>query len=349
MPRTIFLHVGMPKCATTTVQYFLDQNSAWLQDAGISYVKHPEDRTTGQGNAAELASLFIHRHFDEALAMLDHFLTAEGSVVLSSEILFGAARGDAFLPFVDRVTARGFDLRVICYFRRQDLWLESDFKQHIKGSADWVDPIGALLRRRMKTHTLNYHWMMQNWERVAGSGSVTVVPLNRGQAPDYPITRFLDFLGLPDRGGLQMDVPSQNVSPATGLMEAARHVKREAIRMGLPEIQVVSAVDQFLDLAPRVIDTPPRRFLLPYETRARLLHKYAESNAKLAADHLGGATPFDPLEPDDGTPFGNPQEEATDVLAAYTLRSGPFLGTARNEDMRNKVRFGLGKLFPTRK
>ena len=57
MPRTIFLHVGMPKCATTTVQYFLDQNSAWLQDAGISYVKHPEDRTTGQGNAAELASL----------------------------------------------------------------------------------------------------------------------------------------------------------------------------------------------------------------------------------------------------------------------------------------------------
>ncbi|MGR3548653.1 MAG: hypothetical protein ACU0DX_16085, partial [Roseovarius sp.] len=55
MPVATF-HIGMPKCATTTIQSFLEARADWLATQGQIYERHPEDRTRNQGNAAQLAA-----------------------------------------------------------------------------------------------------------------------------------------------------------------------------------------------------------------------------------------------------------------------------------------------------
>lgn len=321
MTRTIYLHVGMPKCATTSVQFFLDHNTDWLAQHGLSYVHHPDDRTEDQGNAAEFASRLIHRQVDKALRLLEYFLDQPGDVILSSEILFGVARGDLFRKVSEYLEQHDARIRVICYLRRQDLWLESDFKQHIKASPEWTGRIGDLLRQRVKHNTLNYNWMMTHWARCAYDNHVTIVPLNKGQAPDYPQRRFVEFIGLGDTPGAVLDLPAKNVSPPTGLMGAARFMKAEALRMKLPADEVAASIEGFFDVAPSLITVPPRRYMLPYKTRSRLLGKYASSNQLLSERLLDGQPLFDPISVDENIPETNVNNEASELLAALALQT----------------------------
>lgn len=346
MPRTIYLHVGMPKCATTSVQSFLDRNTDWLARNGVAYPRHPEDQTRGQGNAAELAALLMHRQTDKARARLNHFLAQEGDVILSSEILFGVARGDLFAQMADHLAEQEAQVRVICYLRRQDLWLESDFKQHIKGNPDWTGKIGELLRKRLDNRTLNYNWMMENWARCASDDHVTVVPLNPGQAADYPLRRFVDFLGLTQAPGATFDLPADNVSPATALIEPARLIKLEAVRAGLSQTEVMDRVARFFDTAPEIIEVPKRRFMLPYKTRKGLVDKHNEVNQRLSARFLDGAPLFNPISESDSLSEGDLTNEAAQVLAAFTLRQG--YGDLATVGARPKLKRGLARIFPRR-
>lgn len=317
MTRTLYLHVGMPKCASTTIQDALAQLTSEMSALGKSYRFFKQDKSTAQGNASKLFVDLLHDKESSARRQLDFFLGDGDDVILSSEMLVGLARTDRAAVLVDHAVSHGYSPKLICFVRRQDLWIESDYKQHIKGGLDWTGNIGALLRKRRSTRVLDYHWMLSNWAKYVGPEAITVVPLAPGQAADYPILRFLEFAGMPLELAEKLSLSDKNVSPPTCLIEPARLLKMELLSRGLKMPQVRQQVARFMEDARETLVLPDRRYSLPYEKRVALLQEYRDSNTQLGDTFLGGQAPFDddiPQEPENTLPLA---KEAAGILAAY--------------------------------
>lgn len=330
MKKRLFLHVGMPKCATTTVQDYLAGQAGALAARGIHYEFHPAERTGDQGNAAQLAFAMIEQDGPRIAALLDFFLRhAEGDVILSSEYLFGVARGGVTRDVLDRIRRQGFEVGAICFLRRQDLWIESDYKQHVKSRADWREGLDALLQRRIDRQVLNYNWMLTNWAGCVGRDNIVTVPLHPGQAPDYPVRAVLAAMGCADMlpEGAAAPVP-RNVSPPTGLIEPARHLKKTMLDQEMALPVVTRQLTRFFDRAPRLLEVPPRRFLMPLAARRRLLQRFANANEALARNFLDGAAGFGAEPENDPASEAPLGAEAAALLAAWYLEGRPGLRAA---------------------
>lgn len=325
MPVVTF-HVGMPKCATTTIQSFLAERAGWLGAQGQVYERHPDDRTRNQGNAAQLAALCAAKDLDRLTEYLRYFLRSRRDVLLSSEILFDLGREDGFAPLRDAVGQHGYDLRVLVYLKRQDLWIESDFKQHVKGRTAWVEGFDKLLQMRLSRGTLDYHRLLSNWAGQVGRDRMTVVPLNPSQPHDYAVQRFLDVIDLPQPEG-DLHVPRQNVSPPAAMIEAARHIKAALLAQGLGPVEIAPLLAQFFTESAAEGRSGQDLGVLSPAARRDLLDRCAASNAALAASFLGGRAPFDALGPDAEEDWVSLSERAVDCLsgrvASSMLRSKP--------------------------
>jgi hypothetical protein len=295
MPIVTF-HIGMPKCATTTIQSFLAERATWLAAQGQVYEHHPDDRTRNQGNAAQLAAFAVAQDSARMAAHLGYFLRSGRDVVLSSEVLFDLWRQDRFVPLRDAVQRLGYELCVVVYLKRQDLWIESDFKQHVKGRSDWAGSFEHLLERRLSRGTLNYHRLLGAWAAQVGREAMTVVPLNPSQPQDFAVRRFLEIIGVaPPEGALGL--APQNVSPPAAMIEAARHIKAALLARGLSGPEIAPLLAQFMAQVPERALTGAAQEILSPKARRDLLDRCAASNAALAQEFLAGQVPFDPPEP----------------------------------------------------
>lgn len=317
MAKTLYLHVGMPKCASTTIQGALRRHAQVFADHGKFYGHPQHDTTQGQGNVSVLLADIRANRKNRVRTAMRFFLERDTDVIMSSEMFIGLARNRLADDLIAQVREHGFTPKLICYVRRQDDWIESDYKQHIKGGSDWTDGIEALMARRIKTRVLDYHWLMENWARSLGREAITVVPLKRGQSEAYPLERFMQFLGLDPALAEGLVQERQNVSPPVGLVEPMRHLKQAYVAQGIKLPHIPKPLHRFLTEAPGRIEVPQRKFLLPYKRRATLLKRYAGSNAALSRDYLGGARAFDEGLAEDAASERDLGAEAAGVLAAW--------------------------------
>lgn len=318
MTKTVFFHVGLPKCATTTVQNYLYHHRNDLAAVGIQYNFAPgQTHDRSQGNGAEMADAIVHGAQDRVDQLLAFHLQGEGDVLISSEAFSAVFQTAGMGALTEKLRDQGHLHKVIIYVRRQDLWIESDYKQQIKGGRDWIAPIQNLLAMRLDQLVLNYAWTMAYWAKHVGAENVSVVVLDKGQSRDYPVRRLLELIGaaaLIPEGPIAVSMA--NVSPPTGLIEPARLLKADALEAGLDPDQTRAVLQQFFDRAPALLQVPERRFLLSFEERQALVDRVRGSNADLARLYCGG-TNFD-TEIMQHAPSEAPLlPEARAVLAAY--------------------------------
>lgn len=289
MPR-LFFHIGLPKCATTTVQTWLAARRDDLAAAGLRYDFPPGLVRLTEGNGALLANSVLLRQPEKTADLLAfHLSQGPGDVLVSSEIFSALCQTRAMGDLAQAARDTGFDPLIIVYLRRQDHWIESDFKQQIKGGRGWTDPVEALIDKRIAQLVLNYAWTLAYWAKHVGRDNIRVILLEPGQAAEYPVRVLLaatgtDFPATPAPD----EALAANVSPPTGLIEPARLLKQRLIAQGLDQDAVRAALARFFDLAPGLLDVPPRRFLLPLAARAALLRRVAGWNADVARDYLDG-------------------------------------------------------------
>lgn len=317
LSKTLYLHVGMPKCASTTIQDVLTRHANFFAAHGRFYGISRHDHTQGQGNATALLADMRGGHSRRVREALDFFLKRESEVVLSSEMFIGLARTTQADDLIALARAKGFDCRLICFIRRQDHWIESDYKQHIKGWSSWTEDIEALIQRRTKTRVLDYHWLLENWARSLGRENMSVVALEPCQAQHYPLDRFLQFLGVGSGMAPELTPDRQNASPPTGLIEPMRFLKQALVAQGVTPPDLPQLLSRFLVAASAQLDVPQRRFLLTRERRAALLDSFAESNSALSRDYFAGAPAFSDGLVEDSHEQVPLQAEAAQVLAAW--------------------------------
>lgn len=126
----LYLHIGIHKTGTSSIQASLRQNRQILNDHGVIFPIYGDNGTSGHSQAVTALA-----GFNGNIEEFDLFRELQSSgchtAILSSEN-FSHLRSKS-INTISELLATFFDsISVIVYLRRQDYWLESVYKQKIK-------------------------------------------------------------------------------------------------------------------------------------------------------------------------------------------------------------------------
>jgi len=131
--QTIYIHIGMPKTGTSSIQALLYENRDQLLELGYYY---PDSQVfaplkISSGNAVELYSLLSERRYLEVEEMFIKFLEKSKDCILSSESLFFLDDdiSEALFNILDN-----FNYKFILYIRDFSEYMSSSYAQLIKTS-----------------------------------------------------------------------------------------------------------------------------------------------------------------------------------------------------------------------
>lgn len=309
---TIFLHVGVGKTGTTTLQVFLDTHREVLARRGLVVAAAPRSRnhralavhaledgvidnarrtlglTTPEAIAAFRAEL-AERMRQEAAA-----LPAGARIVFTSEQLSRLTQPAEFARLKDLLALYGpHDIKVIAYLRRQDQYYASAYSQSVKGGAE------AEMRPKKKLLTqsvYNYEIFLTRWAEAFGESSLMVRVFERGQMAEGDIIAdFFATIGFDGHADLDRP-PRQNQSLDVTTLDFLRRLNPQIPRYldgaaNRRRPQLIAALE--------ALSTGPRPRLDPAEAQA-FLRGFEASNAAVARRFLGRA---------DGRLFLDPPEE----------------------------------------
>ncbi|HOK96403.1 MAG TPA: hypothetical protein PK052_00960 [Anaerohalosphaeraceae bacterium] len=184
--KELYLHIGMPKTATSALQRFFSINRDLLAQKGIAYPAAGGLEAHHRiGWALRLKRGFRHWWFDRDVGTCDfEWQQISRQCVLprnliSTETFWGCTREDvAFLKDL----SRSYHTTVVVYLRRQDFFKESLYAEKVK--------MGVEKRTDVK---IGAGWeKFALWERTFGRDSIIVRPYERGQF--YKGSIYADFL-----------------------------------------------------------------------------------------------------------------------------------------------------------
>lgn len=146
--KTLYLHIGTPKTATSSIQKFLAQNREVLESKGYVFPKsqhrylNVNSRRNGHflvqkvekregGRDHELEKQYLQEGYD---LIVDEFQTYD-HVILSDESIWYASsysRKDLFADLKKQADANGYRVKIVVYLRRQDTFFLSRWNQVVK-------------------------------------------------------------------------------------------------------------------------------------------------------------------------------------------------------------------------
>ena len=153
MSKKLYIHIGLPKTGTTYLQCFLCHNSHYLSEEGLFY----PDLATGElynslsgadkfnGNAYPLAYSYLDEPEITKCSITGIRISNLSKILGSTDknVLLSSEWFTLLSPFVIRAIHKtalesDFSLQIICYIRRQDLYLESNYNQRIKSNRSYI-------------------------------------------------------------------------------------------------------------------------------------------------------------------------------------------------------------------
>lgn len=337
MKRSLFLHLGVHRTATTSTQGFFQENFLELQKRGFLYPfkvrRHQFLRQIAKGM----------RDVDEVARDLERRAAEKSpdirSILLSHEDVCMCRDLSALAGFKTY-----FDVKVIFSVRRQDTWLESWYFQNIK--AQW-DPklahvtFDEFMAKRGKFHWIDYDRYLGHLEDVFGHENVELIVYEKGQLPQGPVVEFCKRVGLTDLRGLVEPV-HVNSSRSPEMSEFMRRLPLDMAdeRVRLALTQSCEAVDH--DILGNTKRQSER--LLPPDLRREIMAEYAPGNHAVAQRYLDrDELFFEPL-PGPDAPLAKlklPQDSATlmeqfvaPLLAELIRRDA--IGPAKYRDIKKK-------------
>jgi len=237
-PRRLFLHVGLPKSGTTSMQDAMRHHRDALAGAGVCY---PNVRRGAMFHAAlEMTGKASRWGFDDETvagtfdALLEAGRRHGGDVAISHEI-FGQAKPEQ-VPEIAR-RASDFELHVIITARDMARTLTAAWQEKVKNGYrgtfdDFVELKAGTLPGGARSAEVPIFWRLQNlgevldrWCPVVPPERIHLVPVPRkGAAPDELWRRFASAMDL-DPGVVDYAaVPRTNESLGAGKVGFLREV-----------------------------------------------------------------------------------------------------------------------------
>jgi hypothetical protein len=293
----IYLHIGAPKTATSTLQATLAANRGSLLQAGVLYPSHCLNGTAHHALACDL----IERYQGNALPdfwygdvprgraweLLRQEIDQQGAglqrVVVSTELLFGHGHYLQRMSAEIRDLLRGHELCIVVYLRRQDQLYSSFYNQDVKGARQWSESAYQFY----ETHQIfqnDYHSLLSSWRDALGEGRVLLRPYEAQQWHEGDLVA--DFCRLCELPVLRSCEREHNESLGTNQL----YIKRCLNRVGFPK----ERNDEVLRELARLCPEPPGAH--PLYVHPRLYQQQRQqwilTNRKLEREFLDGRALF---------------------------------------------------------
>lgn len=187
--KILYLHIGMPKTGTSSLQLFLMQNQEALARHGFAYPMMPgryplvcPNRNAHflVGKAKDASGCEDPVRTDEiekqSFELLENVFQINDKVILSEEAIWNTYKPNN--PRCIRMIRsfcqeRNIELKLIVYLRRQDYYLESYWKQKIlKCGARWSWK--QMIKKTPKYIVLNYYKHLEQLAKEVGRENVLV-------------------------------------------------------------------------------------------------------------------------------------------------------------------------------
>ncbi|MGV6839760.1 MAG: hypothetical protein ACWA40_06165 [Planktomarina sp.] len=168
MTKSLFLHIGAPKCGSTYIQRTALKNQKTLRENGINY---PHNGLGHPGNAAQIDQMTT-RWVEQNLQNFD-------ALLLSHEDLFAdAGKANKLRNVSEKLN---INIHIICVIRPLSTWLSSDFSQSVRQSK-WSE--GNNLRSFIRfavqrENSLKPAEFIQDWQMTFPRAEMHLVPLTK--------------------------------------------------------------------------------------------------------------------------------------------------------------------------
>jgi len=313
---TIYIHIGAPKTATSTIQRILASNYKALLKNGILY---PRDHRQGDAHHTLVCDL-IEKHQDVRMPDLWYGGCSRGeawqslqdemsrheskihSVILSSELFFGQSKNLTLI--LEDITSYlyGHEIKVVAYLRRQDQLYSSFYNQDVKGIRQWAHSAYQFYEIHQMFQR-DYHSLLAVWSDALGKNNILVRPYESVQWLNGDIVQ--DFCATTNT----IPLKSGNVSSNESLGINQLYIKQCLNRIGFEK----DCNDDILRLIFKMYPEEPAKGCL--YIRKKLYSKYRiqwlAANKKLEEDFLHGESLFQHPIP----PPGQLQQYAIDRMA----------------------------------
>lgn len=296
--RILYLHIGLPKTGTTTLQAILWRNREALAQHGVRYpgpdpgAHHHAVIDLHGGRYAQWQDRVTEGGWDR---LVDAVRAGDSASLVSTELLAPASpqeAAEALAPF------GSFEVHIVCTARdlvRQipSVWQENIKTRHTTGFADFL----AAIRADPLEFTGRLFWDFQDLPRVLRTWSqnmppdrVHVVTVPHGGSAAVLWDRFATVLGL-DPAGFDRDLPTAN--PSLGFTETEL-LRR--LNLALPDelqwsdyahtVQHQLAVDIIpdLDLESRHIPFPAGAYQWACDSTRHVIHQIKTAGYRVVGD-----------------------------------------------------------------
>ncbi len=249
MRQKLILHIGTHKTGSTTIQHYLYYNRLWLRKLGVFYPRpingslfyannHSDLRDTAQMEGRPRGAE-IHPEFGPHDALVGRYMRQIKDAGCPVSILSAEGWSSHLNRYARRLAplTQHFDVKVVAFLRRPDLWVEKFYSQRIaniehretRSFADFIT------QPHMETYLFNRNRMMNWWARSFGQEAVEVIPFEPNE-PDFDlIGHFLEACDVPDGMAHRLFFRNAKANPTLSPANA------EAVRQRLAAGEPVSA------------------------------------------------------------------------------------------------------------
>ena len=315
MTRILYLHIGMHKTGTTSIQNALAANKQALADQDFAFVTGQNDNNLHEFftklDKENLATTGFHIRKPQEFIRVLTAPTAT-KIIASSESMSYFFHRTAVDELAELLRPHFDDIRIISYLRRQD---QLAISHHQEGAKPQNKPAAGIYghsptalpqQSEMPSLYLDYETRIGHWADVFGDAAITLRVFDRkflknGDA----IADFLDVAGV-DPSNFS---PTENRNVSKGLARTkVGHILNELVGHQQTKMRILSKISDDEKLLPRRDDA------------MRYVERYAAGNAALNARFRINDLPA--LFSDDYSAYPeNGNEDWTEKTADTALRA----------------------------
>lgn len=304
MKKNIYLHIGTNKTGSSAIQSFLNTNESLLNLNNIHYCSTGKIWNAHFPLAWELGCGKSALNYNEKnlweKAKLEFENKKEENIIISSEN-FVLLRDTKKMYYIKNLL-QNYNIYILLYIRRQDLWVESLYLQSIK--------MGNNVNNFEKYcnncgQELDFYKFLQPWEEVFGENNIKV--LNFDNAKKNIIDSFLTLIG---NTKIPLPPAKNKIVNETITRELAEFLIRfNPVINSKKRQEIISFYNKFI----KSEDSLNTKFFNINE-RLKFLSKYNQSNNLIARKYFKKDQLFDQSMPDTNSVIEYTKEEIEEII-----------------------------------
>ncbi len=301
----MYVHIGIGKTGSTTLQSFLRFNKLALERRGFCFPDIMGVHSNGNATPAALTLAddtpqWVYRlrpDLQDTSSMFEQFwseLIANKSGT-NRTIIASSEEFEMVSPelFFERSRFDNEAKKIVLFLRRQDRVIESLYVQLVRygyvteSLTSFVQNI--LDQKNPASQSYSYYDLISRWCKVFGKNNVTPIIYNRKQ-DNFIFHAFMDVLGIKVDEDFILPVP-ENVTSTNSL---ALMYQRFFNWTGIESLMKLENVVKHRELVSTIsskLRLGKKRYLLPKPLRMQILKAYREQNRAVAREFFPSGNP----------------------------------------------------------